>query len=53
MAGVEALVRWRHPNLGLLAPAEFISLAEATGAIIPLGQWILEAACARPLRGPP
>jgi len=45
VAGVEALVRWRHPHLGLLPPAEFISLAEATGAIIPLGEWILEEAC--------
>jgi diguanylate cyclase len=44
IAGLEALVRWRHPTRGLLLPAEFIPLAEATGAIVPLGRWILEEA---------
>jgi len=45
LAGVEALVRWRHPVRGLLAPADFIPAAESTGSIIPLGRWILEEAC--------
>jgi diguanylate cyclase (GGDEF)-like protein len=45
IAGVEALVRWRHPTRGLLDPAEFIPLAESTGAIVPLGRWILDKAC--------
>ena len=47
VTGVEALLRWNHPTRGLLMPAEFISLAEATGAIVPMGEWILRTACAQ------
>ena len=43
--GVEALVRWQHRQRGLIGPAHFIAIAERTGAIVPLGQWVFEEAC--------
>ncbi len=47
ITGVEALVRWNHPTQGMVPPGKFIPLAEATGVILPLGQWVMETACAQ------
>lgn len=45
LKGVEALARWRHPTRGIISPTEFIPLAETTGLIVPLTQWVLQEAC--------
>ncbi|MGL5164557.1 MAG: EAL domain-containing protein [Afipia sp.] len=52
ISGAEALLRWGHPQRGMVSPAEFIPLAEETGLIVPIGEWVLRTACAEAAKWP-